>query len=399
MNVDRLHSTVIDLCRIPSPSRQERRVAEYVRARIASLGLAVVEDDAGAALGGDTGNLFVSTAGGRGVPIFLCAHMDTVAVPERDPIPVVVETERIHTGGVSPLGGDDKAGVALALELLAEAVARPADARPLDVIFCVQEEIGCRGSGRLDPARVRAREGFVLDGETAPYTAIREAPTKDWFRIAVTGRRAHAAVNPEDGRNAVVAAGALAVELPGGRIGRGAVANVGSVSGGGPTNVVPDRAEVVGELRCLRPGEQQRWRRRFERIAARVSQAPPHAGGRAVGANLRRLPRGRRRALRQGLRPGVQSGGCRCDLLPFHGRRRREPAQRQRSALHRRRPRHGGDPQPAGAVDLEPPRRGRAPDGADRVPPRVGGGSAGLAPCLAPSDDVMTGFLTTTVVY
>jgi tripeptide aminopeptidase len=119
---------------------------------------------------------------------------------------------------------------------------------------------------------VRAREGFVLDGETAPYTAIREAPTKDWFRIAVAGRRAHAAVNPEDGRNAVVAAGALSVELPGGRIGRGAVANVGSVSGGGPTNVVPDRAEVVGELRCLRPGVQQSWRRRFERIAARVGR-------------------------------------------------------------------------------------------------------------------------------
>ncbi len=272
MNIDRLHSTVIDLCRIPSPSRRERRVADYVRERLAGLGLGVEEDDAGAALGGDTGNLFVRTAGGRGAPIFLCAHMDTVAVPELDPIPVVAETERIHTGGASPLGGDDKAGVALALELLAEAVARPADARPLDVVFCVQEEIGCRGSGRLDPARVRAREGFVLDGETAPYSAIREAPTKDWFRIGVTGRRAHAAVNPEHGRNAVVAAGALAVELPGGRIGGGAVANIGSVSGGGPTNVVPDRAEVVGELRCLRPGEQQRWRRRFERIAARVNR-------------------------------------------------------------------------------------------------------------------------------
>lgn len=270
MNLDRLHSTVIDLCRIPSPSRRERRVAEYVRARAASLGLPVHEDDGAAALGGDTGNHFVRTVGGRGEPIFLCAHMDTVAVPDLDPIPVVVEADRIHTGGRSPLGGDDKVGVALALELLAEAVARPHEARPLDVVFCVQEEIGCRGSGHVDPALISAREGFVLDGETAPYSAIREAPTKDWYRIAVTGRRAHAAVNPQEGRNAVRAAGALAAALPGGRIGSGAVANTGSIAGGGSTNVVPDRADLVGELRCLRAADQAAWRGRFERITARV---------------------------------------------------------------------------------------------------------------------------------
>jgi tripeptide aminopeptidase len=270
VNLERLHSTVVELCRIPSPSRHERRVADYVRARAAAFGLPVAEDDGAAALGGDSGNLYLRTVGGRGEPVFLCAHMDTVAVPEGDSVPVVLEPDRIHTGGASPLGGDDKLGVALALELLAEAVRRPHEARPLDVIFCVQEEIGCRGSGHADAARIQAREGFVLDGETAPYSAIRQAPTKDWYRIAVTGTRAHAAVNPDEGRNAVRAAGALAAALPGGRIGRGAVANAGSIRGGGSSNVVPDRADIVGELRCLSAEDQERWRRRFERIAARV---------------------------------------------------------------------------------------------------------------------------------
>jgi len=188
VNLERLHATVVDLCRIPSPSRRERRVADYVRKRLAGLGLTPEEDDVAAALEGDTGNLRVRVEGGRGEPIFLCAHMDTVAVPQLDPIPVIVEPDRIHTGGASPLGGDDKTGVALALELLAEAVARPGDARPLDVTFFVQEEIGCRGSGAFDARRVRARDGFVLDGETPPYSAIRRAPTKEWYRIAVTGR-------------------------------------------------------------------------------------------------------------------------------------------------------------------------------------------------------------------
>ena len=317
MNLDRLHSTVIDLCRIPSPSRRERRIAVYVRARAAFLGLPVHEDDGAAALEGDTGNLFVRTVGGRGEPIFLCAHMDTVAVPELDPIPVVVEADRIHTGGRSPLGGDDKVGVALALELLAEAVARPHEARPLDVVFCVQEEIGCRGSGHVDPALISAREGFVLDGETEPYSAIREAPTKDWYRIAVTGRRAHAAVNPQEGRNAVRAAGALAAALPGGRIGgrrrgqrrldrrRRLDERRARPRGPGRRAALPARRRPGGVAAALRADRR-----------ARDAEARHDRRGR-MGARLRRLLRGRRRALCAAVRRGLQGRRRARDLLPF----------------------------------------------------------------------------------
>src|SRR5689334_4175942 len=54
-----LFETFLDLVRIPSPSRAERRVGEYVRAFCAGRGLAVREDGAAAHVGGDCGNLIV----------------------------------------------------------------------------------------------------------------------------------------------------------------------------------------------------------------------------------------------------------------------------------------------------------------------------------------------------
>ena len=57
----------------------------------------------------------------------------------------------------------------------------------------------------------------------------------------VRGRSAHAGRNPEDGRNAIVAAAALAVRLSDARGPRLAV-NPARIDGGGPNNVVPDLA-------------------------------------------------------------------------------------------------------------------------------------------------------------
>ena len=59
LNLDRLSQTFIDLCRIPSPSGQEGRVAAYIQERVTSMGLTIEDDDAAAALEGEVGNLFV----------------------------------------------------------------------------------------------------------------------------------------------------------------------------------------------------------------------------------------------------------------------------------------------------------------------------------------------------
>ncbi|RZM11249.1 MAG: hypothetical protein EOP68_04290, partial [Sphingomonas sp.] len=61
------------------------------------------------------------------------------------------------------------------------------------------------------------------------------------FSIVVRGRSAHAGRNPEDGRNAVVAAADIAVRLAS-VAGPQLAVNPARIEGGGPNNVVPDLA-------------------------------------------------------------------------------------------------------------------------------------------------------------
>lgn len=275
---DRLHQTFLDLCRIPSPSFQEGIIARYIRQRVADYGLTVAEDDAGVVLGSDCGNLLVQTPG-VGEPLFLSAHMDTVPPTLVDgQVPVVVDGDRVHTGGRSILGGDDKAGVAVALEMLDAAVQHPHSMRPLDVIFTIQEEQGARGAAHFDPQRIRARQGFNLDGDTPVGVAIHKAPFKARFYVDVTGRAAHAAVNPEDGINAIKALGAIIAELPTGKLDANSIVNLGKIEGGGVINAVPAHAQLIGEARSLLASELRAIRRDFERIALDA--------GRTAGASV-----------------------------------------------------------------------------------------------------------------
>ena len=280
MNDLRLMQTLLDLCRIPSPSGQEGRAAAYVRARAAALGLEVEEDGAGGTLGSDTGNLLVRVPG-RGEPIFFCAHLDTVPVPaELAEIPLILEGDRLHTGGASILGYDDKGGVAAMLELAEIAAARNFQILPLELVFTIQEERGLRGSGVFDTGRLRARSGFVLDCEAEVGSALSAQPSKVNFTIQVRGKAAHAAVAPEQGINAVKALGAIINALPSGRIDDETVMNLAKVEGGGAANVVPDRAVLSGELRSLDEGKLQA-------LMARVQQAAQqHAAAFGATASL-----------------------------------------------------------------------------------------------------------------
>lgn len=267
INTDRLISTFIELCEIPSPSAREGRVGDYIRRRVEGFGLEVAEDGAGQELGSDTGNLLIRYDRGQGERLFLLAHMDTVPVSEDDSVSVVVTGDRIHTGGRSVLGADDKAGVAAALEILALSVEHPEGARPLDVIFTIKEEQGAQGAAFFDVSAIPSRSGFNLDGETPVYTAIRQAPFKSRYRVVVYGKSAHAAVNPEDGINAVKILGSIIYRLPSGRLSEDSTANLGSIDGGGQTNIVPEQAELCGEIRSLAEESLNLLKREIEEIS------------------------------------------------------------------------------------------------------------------------------------
>ena len=277
----RLREDLLALCAIPSPSGAERSVVDHVASTLRAVGADVREDDAGPRLGGDAGNLIAELPGGRPERVLLNAHVDTVPLVPGVPLePIAVPVEG---GGDEPvivrcrerqvLGSDDKAGVAIVLELVRRAAATPLEERPTLVVVCtVGEERGLKGVQALDVAALRADLGFVFDGEVAVGEVIAAAVFKQALALRVLGRRAHAALEPERGVHALRAAAAVIAAFPLGRAGD-VVANLGRVEGGGASNVVPDEVVLTGEARTFDERALDALLTRIERDARAAASA------------------------------------------------------------------------------------------------------------------------------
>ncbi|HEY5429294.1 MAG TPA: hypothetical protein VIK04_09275 [Solirubrobacteraceae bacterium] len=109
---ERLHATFATLCRIESPSGHERPCADWLTDQLRALGLAVEEDDAGAAVGADAGNLLTRIPGRSDQSILLCAHMDTVPLAAAV-APVIVDGAWTNANA-GILGADNKSAIAFA---------------------------------------------------------------------------------------------------------------------------------------------------------------------------------------------------------------------------------------------------------------------------------------------
>lgn len=236
------------LCEIPSPSRQEGRVAEAVRAELAEFGAEVTEDDAAVALPAGCGNILGRVpATAPGTPIMLCAHLDTV--PLAAPVEVVLEDGHLTNRHPAILGGDDKAAVAVLLAALRRV---HEDGRPhagIELLFTPCEEIGLQGARLFDPSRLAAELAFVYDHTGELGGIVTSAPSQQRIEATFVGRAAHAGIAPEDGRSAIEAASAAVSRMALGRIDAQTTANVGTIAGGTAANVVPVRCSITAEAR------------------------------------------------------------------------------------------------------------------------------------------------------
>jgi tripeptide aminopeptidase len=239
----------LELCAIPSPSGQERQVADKVRNFLEELGLEVEEDDAADQLGGTAGNLLSRLpATANGLPIFLCAHTDTVP-PEAAIEPVVGEDGVVRNAAGTILGSDNKAAVVVMLEAVRRILR---DSRPhsgIELVFTPQEEVSLRGAAAFDQTRLHARTGFVYDQGAAIGEIVLGSPHGRLLDFRFHGRAAHAGMAPEDGRSAIAAAGRAIADFRLGRIDEETSANVGVITGGTARNVVPERCSFIAEVR------------------------------------------------------------------------------------------------------------------------------------------------------
>ena len=256
----RLHDTFAALCRIESPSLRERGCADAVADELRSLGLEVVEDAAGAALGGDSGNLLARIPGSGERSILFCAHLDTV--PLAAPVEPVIVDGGWENANDGILGADNKVAVATLLVLARRLTAAPAPpAAGVELLFTVGEELTLAGAKEFEAGILRSAVGYAFDSAQPVGGVVVASPT--YYRLAAQlhGVAAHAGVRPENGRSAILAAARAIAQMPLGRIDAETTANIGTIEGGSAVNVVPDRCVLAGEVRSL-DGE------RAERLAS-----------------------------------------------------------------------------------------------------------------------------------
>jgi len=249
----RLVDLFSDLVRIDSESGEEQEFLQYLAGILKETIRADCSFDS-------YGNLIAHVPQKGDVasaPLLFACHADTVK-PGRG-IEPIVEDGVIRSKGETILGADDKAGIAQFIEAVRTATRHPA----LEFVVTREEEIGLVGARHLNTSMLGAKEGFVLDMDSLDAVVV-GGPSHMLIDVEVSGRAAHAAMDPEKGVSAILAAANAISRMKLGRLDPETTANVGIISGGQIRNGIPDKASVKAECRsldhdkCLAVGEAMR---------------------------------------------------------------------------------------------------------------------------------------------
>lgn len=275
VNQSRLVNNFCKLSLIDGIYGKELDVARELLARLEALGLEATMDDAGKTFGGNAGNVRARLTGAPGLPtIVLCAHMDTIQSTKN--LTHVQRDGIITSDGTTILGGDDRSGLAIVLEILHVLREQNANHGSIEVLFTVAEESGMHGAKYIKRSDFEAEFGFVFDCQASPGNYIVEAPGAVSFTAVVRGRSAHAAVSPEKGVHAIQIASKAIAALKLGRWDHTGMLNIGTIQGGTAINVVPDHVKVTGETRNA---SESKLRAQVEYIRAAFSKAASDDGG------------------------------------------------------------------------------------------------------------------------
>jgi glutamate carboxypeptidase len=203
------------------------------------------------------------------VRMLFTGHMDTVYPVDH----AFQSLQRREDGRLNGPGvADMKGGLAVMLAALRAIEASPLAARiGYDVVINSDEETGSFSSAALLNSAAEGKiAALTYEPALADGTLAGARGGTGNFSIIVHGRSAHAGRNPEDGRNALVAAADIAVRLSKVRGPRLAV-NPARIEGGGPNNVVPDLAILRINFRPATLDEITRAQSHIDSAVAMVS--------------------------------------------------------------------------------------------------------------------------------
>ncbi len=250
---DQMVSTVRELVEIESPSDNQaavNRVAEAVARKFARIGGEVLVHPAK-----EFGNhLQVDFPGDRAAkPVLLLGHYDTVyPLGTLASMPCRAVGDKLAGPGVL----DMKSGIALmfhALEGLQEWHGRLP--RSVTVLLVSDEEVGSDSSRALTESLAKkAAAVLVLEPAYGSQGAVKTARkgVGDYL-VKVTGKASHAGLDFQKGVNAILELARQIEKISGfSELKKGLTVNVGVVSGGSRTNVVPAEATAQVDVRIAR---------------------------------------------------------------------------------------------------------------------------------------------------
>jgi glutamate carboxypeptidase len=249
---DEIVSTIRELVEIESPSDNKAavdRIAEVVAQKFSQLG-----GEVGIHQAKDFGNhLQIDLAGKSTKPVLLLGHYDTVyPLGTLATMPCRANGDKLTGPGVL----DMKSGIALMLHALAALQQWHGGLpRPVTVLLVSDEEVGSDSSRAITESLAKkAAAVLVLEPSYGPQGAVKTARKGvGEYLVKVTGKASHAGLDFQKGVNAILE---LARQIE--RISsftelkKGLTVNVGIVSGGSRTNVVPAEAAAHVDVRIAR---------------------------------------------------------------------------------------------------------------------------------------------------
>ena len=200
--------------------------------------------------------------------VLLTGHMDTVFSADHPFQAVRWREEGVLNG---PGTADMKGGIAVMLAALkAVEASELAPQLGYDVLLNSDEETGSHGSSRIIAELARNKAAALTYEPALPDGTLAGArPGSGNFSITIHGTAAHAGRNPEEGRNALLAAADLSLRLAALRH-DGLKVNPARIDGGGPNNVVPDLAILRVNMRPETPDARDASLASLQQIIAQI---------------------------------------------------------------------------------------------------------------------------------
>lgn len=247
---NRVVERFLQYVRCASEAHNERQFCLLIEQELGRLGIPFVRQEIGSELGSNGWNILAFLEGeAEKPPLLFDLHMDTVT--PGDNICPTVEEGIIRSDGSTILGADGKASIAIVLEALEQILESGVQHRTVELLFTICQEAGAAGARLADCSQLHSQNAIVMD-HTTLGELVCESPACSVLHIEVFGQTAHAAMEPQNGINALKAAARIVDQIQVGQVDEDSIINIGDFVSLTRTNVIPAYARFDLEVRSLR---------------------------------------------------------------------------------------------------------------------------------------------------